>query len=96
MSGEKPRTGHYIYLGAGPGRRRWSLPDSRRVIDVGHFGARTCYVRVLERALSWSVDSGTMRRTSSVWLKRRESQHSTMVESGEQELAVVVARVNTG
>ena len=30
---------------------RLSLPDSRRAVDVGHFGARTCYVRVLERAL---------------------------------------------
>ena len=44
-------------------RRRLSLPDSRRVIDVGYFGARTCYVRVLERALLWSIVNGTVQRT---------------------------------
>ena len=33
--------------------------------DAGRFGARTCYVRVLERALSWSVVKGAVLRTFS-------------------------------
>ena len=41
-------------------------PFLRGVIDAGHFGARTRYVRVLERAFSRSIiDKGAVLRASS-------------------------------
>ena len=49
--GLKPRTEYYLYLGAEPGRVQIEFARFEEAVDVGHFGARTCYVRVLERAL---------------------------------------------